>query len=559
MSKLAWNVIDEKTFRERTRQVFEQVSDTLTNTLGPYGATTIIEKFGEMHITKDGWSILKKISFEDSIDQNILQLLTNISAQVVIKVGDGSTSSIVAANSILKQLENSNILKKVRPKEFMDILKKVVDEISNEILDASTKIDVEKDPELNEIYRLALISTNGDEEVSRIIQTIYRETLNPSIEFVKSKSARTTYEIIEGYQANITYLDAIYANNDEGICNIDNPLILMFDHKLDKETHFDPIIQKAIQRSMAENRRLVVIAPHYDRYFLDYIAGSTNLEFRSRGTTQVVYTRVSLMNNLFQEQFNDFAIMTGGMIIREANLDELYNPESGVDLNNFIGEVEKISIGPKSTLIKGFIKRNEEMYQLALRDAKSKYTKLEETHRELNIVDSKLYDLKKRISKLRGKMGVIHVGGNSSLEKTSNYDLVEDAVKACESAFNYGFNIGGNLIIPISIGKLLREKYGDNSSIESQVLKLLWNAFVEVFTKVLRNKITEKTYDELEPIVHHCIETKTCYNLISDEYSTDVINPCYTDIEILRAATSIVSLLLSSNQYVSIKINREEE
>jgi chaperonin GroEL len=558
MSKLAWNVIDENTFRERTRQVFEQVSDTLTNTLGPYGATTIIEKFGEMHITKDGWSILKKISFEDSIDQNILQLLINISAQVVIKVGDGSTSSIVAANSILKQLENSGILKKVRPKEFMDILKKVVNEISNEILAASTKIDVEKDPELNEIYRLALISTNGDEEVSRIIQTIYRETLNPSIEFVKSKSARTTYEIVEGYQANITYLDAIYANNDEGICNIDNPLILMFDHKLDKETHFEPIIQKAIQRSMSENRRLVVIAPHYDRYFLDYIAGSTNLEFRSRGTTQVVYTRVTLMNNLFQEQFNDFAIMTGGMIIREANLEDFHNPESGVDINNYIGEVEKISIGPKSTLIKGFNKRNEEMYQLALRDAKAKYNKLEETHRELNIVDSQLYELKKRISKLRGKMGVIHVGGNSSLEKTSNYDLVEDAVKACESAFNYGFNIGGNLIIPISIGKLLEEKYSQ-SSIEREVLMLLWQAFVEVFTKVLGNKFTEKSYSELEPIVRECIATKTCYNLITDEYSTDVINPCYTDIEILRAATSIVSLLLSSNQYVSIKINKEED
>ncbi|WP_171567755.1 hypothetical protein, partial [Brevibacillus sp. MCWH] len=151
---------------------------------------------------------------------------------------------------------------------------------------------------------------NGDEQVSKIIQTIYKETLNPSIEFVKSKSARTTYEIIDGYQANITYLDAIYANTDDGICNIQKPLILMFDHKLDKETHFNNIISKAIEVSMETGRRLVVIAPHYDRYFLDFIANQANIEFRSRGLTQVVYTRVSLMNNLFQEQFNDFSIMT---------------------------------------------------------------------------------------------------------------------------------------------------------------------------------------------------------------------------------------------------------
>ncbi|NNV04843.1 TCP-1/cpn60 chaperonin family protein, partial [Brevibacillus sp. MCWH] len=127
---------------------------------GPYGATTIIEKFGEMHITKDGWSILKKINFEDNIDQNIMQLLLNISAQVVIKVGDGSTSSIVSAYSILKRLEESDLMKNVRPKEFMSLLKEVVDDISKKIISKSVKIDPKTDPELEEIYRLSLISAH---------------------------------------------------------------------------------------------------------------------------------------------------------------------------------------------------------------------------------------------------------------------------------------------------------------------------------------------------------------------------------------------------------------
>jgi chaperonin GroEL len=559
MATLNWNVIDERTFRGRTRNVFEQVANTLTNTLGPYGSTTIIEKFGEMHITKDGWQILKKIAFDDTIEQNILQLLVNISAQVVIKVGDGSTSSIVSANSILKQLESSDHLKTVRPKELINVLNRVVEAVTNEILEASTKFDIETKDGLEEIYRLAMISTNGDEEVSRIIQTIYSETQNPSIEFDKSKSAKTTYDIIEGYKALITYLDGIYANNDEGVCNIDKPLILMFDHKVDIENHYAAIIQPAIVRSIEENRRLVVIAPHYDNFLLNQIRQQTNIEYRAAQTTQVVYARATLTTNLFQEQYNDFAIMTGGMVVREADAMEFHHEDATKRpvLNDYIGEVEKIAIGPDTTLIKGFFHRNEAMYELAVRDATSKYRKLEQTHRELNIVDSQLYEVKKRLSKLKGIMGVIHVGGQSSLEKVSNYDLVEDAVKATESAFNYGYNIGGNLIIPISISKLLAEKYSEPSD-ERVVLSLLWTAFRDVFTKVLGNKFTEATKEELDAIANKAIYQEQCYDLISDTYSTEVINPCHTDIEILRAATSIVSLLLSSNQYISIKINKDD-
>lgn len=560
--QLNWNVIDEAAFKGRTRNVFEQVANTLTNTLGPYGSTTIIEKFGEMHITKDGWQILKKIAFDDTIEQNILQLLVNISAQVVIKVGDGSTSSIVSANSILKQLESTESLKQVRPKELINVLSKVVEQVSGEILNNSTKIDIETDPELKEVYRLAMISTNGDEQVSRMIQQIYAETSNPFIEFDKSKTAKTSYEVVEGYQSMATYVDGIYTTNDEGTCEIDNPLILMFDHQINIEHHFQAIIQPALAKAITENRRLVVIAPHYDKFLLQQIANRTNAEFRARGTSQDVYTRISLSNNIFQEQFNDFAILTGGTIIRETMIQDFFPMEEGAEpvakAEDFIGEVDRMVIGPQKTLAQGFPKLNKPMYEIAMRDAKAKYGKLEQTHSEMNIVDSQLYELKKRISKLSGKMGIIHVGGNSSLEKTSNYDLVEDAVKACESAYNYGYNMGGNLIIPVTISKVLKEKYPLECT-ERTVLVALWNAFRDVFTKVLSNKFKDADQAELVEIAEKAIDKELCYDLITDKYSADVINPCHTDIEILRAATSIVALLLSSNQYISIKLDSETE
>lgn len=552
---LNWNVIDESSFRGRTRQVFEQVASTLVNTLGPYGATTIIEKFGELHITKDGWQILKKIAFNDNIENNILQLLVNISSQVVIKVGDGSTSSIVSAQSLLEQLENDKELNELRPKELINVLTKCANLIAEHIVAASAKIDGEADPNLEEIYRLAMISTNGDELVSRMIQEIYVKTSNPSIEFVKSRTNETKVEIINGYQGNISYVDAIYVNNDEGQCKIDKPIIMMFDHKLERDAHY-PMIQEAIAYSVQQGTRLVVVAPHYDKFILEAIAKQANIEQRGMGFTQTVYTRVSLVNNNFHNIYNDFAIMTGGTLIKESDMYDFLDEEKRAEFNleYYLGSVDKIVIGEKSTRIEGFTNRKEEMYELALRDAKSKYNKLEETHHDLNIVDVQLYELKKRISKLRGVVGIIHVGGNSSLEKTSNYDLVEDAVKACESAYSYGYNIGGNLIIPITIEKL-RGTIVAAGTIEDRVLGLIDDAFRNVFTRVLGNKFRSESADQLNEIVNQAVEKQACYDLIKDEYSQEVINPCLTDVEILKAATSIVSLLLSSNQYISISVD----
>ena len=97
------NVIEEEEYKERVTAVFEDVARKLSKTLGPYGATSILEKNGDVMFSKDGWQVLKKIQYMDPIQNTLLDLLVKISAQVNIKVGDGTTTSIVAANQLLKK------------------------------------------------------------------------------------------------------------------------------------------------------------------------------------------------------------------------------------------------------------------------------------------------------------------------------------------------------------------------------------------------------------------------------------------------------------------------
>lgn len=64
-----WNVITDEEFKSRAIAVFENVSSALSKSLGPYGATTIIENLGEHHFTKDGWAILKRIVYNMPLKQ----------------------------------------------------------------------------------------------------------------------------------------------------------------------------------------------------------------------------------------------------------------------------------------------------------------------------------------------------------------------------------------------------------------------------------------------------------------------------------------------------------
>lgn len=556
--EFAWNVVSEGEFKNKTVTVFERVASALAKTLGPYGSTTIIEKFGDLHITKDGWQLLKKIKFGDTTNDAILQLLVNISAQVVIKVGDGSTSSIIASDELLKAINANEILKSMRPKDLLDSINRVVNIICETIESNAIQVDKSDNATYEDIRNIALISTNGEEEIADMIQKIYIETGNPAIEFVKSKNNVTKMEIVNGYKMPfMNYIDGIFINNENGTCDIKSPCIIMFDHKVDRE-YYDTIISAMRQKAMQEQRKLVVIAPYFDNYLLDRLRKELNMQYNKLGETLEVYVRIGLINNHMSDLYNDFAALCGATIINEVVMDEILDREKEVSIQdiwdmNLNGTVEKMSIGDKTTFITGFINKDENKYELLLNDALSKYKDREESDRGLNIVTDETFKLKQRISKLRGTMGSISVGGNSELEKSANFDLVEDAVKACESAYNYGYNIGQNIAIHKAIACVLFNDEAELSETDIEIINTIGKAFANVLRRVIENK-REITEEALGTIISKGINEDVCFDLISEQFTKSVINSCRTDIEILKATTSIIGLLMSSNQYISIAI-----
>lgn len=563
-----WNVVTEDEFKPALREVFNQVATALRNTLGPYGATTIIEQFGEVHITKDGWTVLKNIRYDDPTLNNFLDLLRRVSAQVVYQVGDGSTSAIVAANELIREFDGNEKLSELRPKDLLEKVSKCVDDICNSIYANATQINKDNIDEVcDAIKKIAYISTNGDEVISNMIADIYRQTSNPVIEYMQSKSHETTYEIINGYTGNITYVDNIFATQDDGLCLIDNgAFVIMFDYKIDLENDMK-LIAAARQRAIEKGKKLVVIAPAYDNFLLNYLKSEIRREYQANGKLGVVYCTTSIVSKMSANLYNDFSIMCGATIISETQSPNDLLGESRTSdgtnatpetIGDYIGYAEKWTINQRTTLIQGLPMRNEPMYEKLKLDAELNYMKAREKMEKVDIGDTSVMESKLRLSKLNCAMGVIRVGGKSSLEKKATYDLVDDAVRACESAYNYGYNVGGNISIIRATQSLLLSDTEILDVYDRKIMECIIAAFTGVFSHVLRNKYTNLE-DKIGDIIFTVMSTNTtCYDLTTDMLSTEIINSCKTDIEILRGALSIISLISTSNQYISIQTHEQK-
>lgn len=557
-----WNVIPRDEFRDLVRGVFNNAAYILQNTLGPFGATTFIEEYGTNHVTKDGWQLLKYINPENPTDRAILKLLKSIAHQVVVKVGDGSTTSIVASAELLRVIEQSGLLENISPRDLLSKINKTVEEITKEIKKNATEIN--KDGDLEEIRHLAYISTNGDNNIAQMIQKIYQETGNPAISFATSKTNQTKLEILNGYKIDfVTYIDRMFINTDDGLSVQNNPMILTFNHRID-EDYYTKIIAPLTNIATANRRKLVVIAPAYTNKLMEKLSVILYSQYNTTKTTESVFLRASLINNNSYDLYNDFAALCGSMVINDTLVKETLELESSEEIiekaMSWVGSVEKMEVAEKYTFISGFINKDEEMLKLLTNDAINKYETILSNTLEFETLTVDLIQAKDRVSKLKCKMGYIHVGGNSEIAKKANYDLVEDAVKACESAYKYGYNNGQNLaIIKASLDILKDMGEVDENNKDDVIKQVICNSIVDAFTgvilRIFANKYAKITQDDIKEIINRikkCIDDNTAYDLYEEKYSTEIINSCMTDIEILKSVSSMVALLLSSNQMVSI-------
>lgn len=570
------NVLSNTGYKNKVKDIVDTCASVVSQTLGPYGKNTIIQQNEGVIKTKDGWNVLKALKFNTIIDNSIKGIVEEIASQVVLKVGDGSTSSVIAASIMNSLLGQYLVDKEISTRDLDTVLRRCIALVISELEKMSTKIDSKDLKEF--MYKIALVSTNWDIETSNMISDIIEKTNNPVINTVYSGTDSTEIEIVEdSFDISGELVDDRFiTNNENSSCELINPLVLIFDHTV-KDDYIPMFISYYVEATVAGVRPIVILAPEYTETFRNEYTRYLNMTLqRQGGIPQIVPVKYIRSSTIDRQYIKDFTMMCGGALISKTEdltnairtissqvvSDDNTDSEDSLMtimniLGSHVGECNEFNVSEKTIVIKGFINRNEEEYQRVLAQASNG---LDDKLKELTAMSMLTTDVKMRkyrFGKLQCKMGTIKLGGFGNADLKAKKDALDDAIRACESAYYNGYNIGSSMAVPIACDRLLKDG-STVGKLEQHIIEIIKDTFIQVFSTIVENKsnnnVDYRSTDGkmVHEIVDRCISIKCAYNIIKDDHdlNDEIINPTSTDVEILKGMLNIILLNFTSNQFL---------
>jgi chaperonin GroEL len=89
--------------RQKLSAGIDKLANAVTATLGPNGRNVVIANQGIPQSTKDGVTVAKSITLEDPIEELGVQLLKQAAIKTADNAGDGTTTSTLLAQEMVKQ------------------------------------------------------------------------------------------------------------------------------------------------------------------------------------------------------------------------------------------------------------------------------------------------------------------------------------------------------------------------------------------------------------------------------------------------------------------------
>lgn len=542
------NIIEEKDYRELSKNTLKMIANSLTKSLGYYGSSTIVEDKVNGHVaTKDGYTILSSLKFESPLSTTIYEIIKKISFNLVQTVGDGSTSSVVIANKLFELISDEMSrklggLKKYSPKLIFDTLKKIEEDLSNDIMEYATPIDDSTFPVIKDI---ATVSNNNDESVGQNIYDIYKKIGKDGFVYLEnSHTNEDHYEYLSGLEFASGMIAEDFSNNkNKPECTFKEPFIFMCNDRLDS-TDLNYMVDSIGNLVARHTKPVVIIAKSFSAEFVSCWI----INKKQNPNLQICLVDFSFANKNQEEIFKDIAVYTNSIIYDKTFDDE---KEFKNSFNKMLGSCDEIVINNKTTKIIGKNCTDKEI------EDRVKYIDEEinkfESINENDEFSDRIFKLKTRKANLNSTIVKYFVGGDTELEKNTRKYLIEDSIFACRAALETGFVSGGNLTIPKIIYHNFEKHVRSFTDLEAKLLILLQKSFTECYRCVLSNSSMKKK--DIEFIIAECINNNSIYNLktkeIEKDISTRIVNSAKTEIEILKAVISIIGILVTSNQYIS--------
>lgn len=584
------NIIDQNTLRAVNLATLKVIRDAVATSFGPYGSSSQL-KIGNDTLpkfTKDGYTILMNLKFNGIIENSIKEIMEDLTRHVVKEVGDGTTSATLMTYSIFKRFitmdEPNNdknykneygIFKSIPPVEIEKEFKAIVKDLKQIILKNKKNVSSYED-----IKKIALVSTNNNEELAQIIADIYKENGNEVYIDVKPSNIDKDYiKIYDGMTLNTGYGDKAYINEkNSGSSSINNPRIYFFEDPIDTPETVG-FLQKIIWNNILEplkNKKefnpTVICCPKVSNDVNTVLDNVHKLIFQYRGMG--INIPFLLVSNIHQKGiFMDIARLCDAITIkkyidpkiqkqdqddgRAPTLENIYNFYGKADA--VISDYSKTKfINPSNLYVGGTTEFSNEYLQI-VDYLKTELENAKKDGKSLNTIG----EIKRRYNALKANMVDLYIGGATPEERDNRLDFAEDAVLNCRSAAENGYGYAANVeglraILSLrSLNKTCKDK------LHKAIIDVIYNSYLDTIALLYgtaTNNIVEN-YKEYKDIINSIgeeykdnvktiIRNKKPIDVVTNKTSENIISSINSDISILEIISKLITILITCKQFI---------
>ena len=547
------NIVKKEELRKIQEGVLETIQNALIPSFGPNASNTMIFNDGkENRYTKDGYEILSSIKILNEIESSIQRDLVDITHNIVKKVGDGTTSAIILSVEIFKYL--LTVEDKYTPYELMRTFDKTVKLISEKILEDKQEFD----PDM--AYKIAMISTNGNEKISNEIKQIYeRYGKDVYIDVTVTTQDKNVIKVYDGLSMKEGLYSSAYMNMpEENKAVLRNASIYYFDDPIDTNEMialFDAIIRQNVFKKV---RPTVILTPHISRDMSAYMESIENTMTQFSGIDK---PPIMIINNIFSNgNIDDIVKMCGCKPIKKyidfnkqkEDIEKGLAPDvkTIIDFCGYADEVVATTSETKFINPKCMVKKDEDGVVIGYTDEyKALLNFIEnEIERAKNDNEDAIHigSLMRRLNSLKANLVEYVIGGISAQDRDALKCLVEDATLNCRSAAENGVGLGANFEGLKASLKVITDTEDIKVKTMATVIHTAYKKVIDILynCSCLDSDLKEKSIDAEIPV-------NLRDNILAEtKEECTVLSSIMSDVVILDSISKLLTLLFTCNQFI---------
>lgn len=497
-------------------------------TLGPTGRNVILDKsFGGPTVTKDGVSVSKEIDLPDPFENMGAKLVNAVAQKTSDVAGDGTTTATILALSIYQE-GLRNITAGANPMAVKRGIDKAVHAVVENLGEISKSMKSSE-----EVAQVAAISANNDMTIGKLMAEAFEKVGKDGVITVEEgKTANTTLDFVEGMQFDKGYVSPYFINTEEMTCELENPLILIYEKKVNNVRDLLPLLEKTAQTG----KPLLIIAEDVESEALAALVIN-----KLRGILNVCAVKAPGFGDRRKAMLGDIAVLTGGQFISE---------DLGIKMEN----IELDMLG-KAKLVR--VERENCTITSGLGEKSGISKRIDQIRAQMQQTESE-YDKEKfseRLAKLTGGVAIVKVGGTTEAEMKQTKGRVEDALHATRAAVADGIVPGGGTALLRSIASA--EKTADSLKGDEKLgAQIIARALEKPVRTIAENSGVDGAV-VVEEILSRDGKANSAigYNANTGEYvdmfKAGIIDPTRVTRSALQNAASIAGLMLTTEVMIT--------